>query len=149
MHLESAGISAREYDGGALDRRINVLIVGPGGGERLKLGRAAAIADWLKSGGHLLGDRADQQDAAALPSLKIGVQNREHIGTFFKAFDAASPFAGIGPADVYNRDPREYAACRPAAPTAIGDGIAGHGRIGQCRLSASSCRGNSTSGNII
>ena len=63
-HLESAGISVSPYDGGAL-AADQVLIVGPGGGRKLA-GSSAAIADWLKSGGHLLAIGIDQQDADAL-----------------------------------------------------------------------------------
>ena len=65
-HLESAGISVGQYDGGALTAD-QVLIVGPGAAPKLAAG-AAAIADFLKSGGHLLAIGLDQQDASALPA---------------------------------------------------------------------------------
>jgi hypothetical protein len=119
-HLESAGISVSSYDGGAL-AADQVLIVGPGGGRKLA-GSAAAIADWLKSGGHLLAIGIDQQDADALPLRKIGIRNREHIGSYFESAKAASPLAGVGPADVYNRDPRDLPLIESGA-TLFGDGV--------------------------
>ena len=119
-HLESAGISVSPYDGGAL-AADQVLIVGPGGGRKLA-GSASAIADWLKSGGHLLAIGVDQQDADALPLGKIGIRNREHIGSFFESAKAASPLAGVGPADVYNRDPRDFPLIESGA-TLFGDGV--------------------------
>ena len=66
-HLEKAGVSVGPYEGGKLSPD-QVLIVGPGGGQQLAA-HAAAIAEWLKAGGHLLAIGLDQADVkrAACP----------------------------------------------------------------------------------
>jgi beta-galactosidase len=119
-HLESAGVSVSPYEGGAL-AADQVLIVGPGGGRKLA-GSAAAIADWLKSGGHLLAIGLDGPDASALPVGQVSFRNQEHVGAYFEPFHAASLLAGVGPADVYNRDPRNLPLVASGAMV-FGDGV--------------------------
>jgi hypothetical protein len=46
----------------------------------------------------------------------------EHIGTFFPPFGAESLLAGVGPADVYNRDPLKWPLLTTGA-TIYGDGV--------------------------
>jgi beta-galactosidase/beta-glucuronidase len=118
-HLEKAGLSVGSYDGGPLSAD-QVLVVGPGGGKQLAAG-AAAVADWLKAGGRLAAVGLDQGDADALP-FKVTMKKAEHIATYFEPFAAGSPLAGIGPADVHNRDPRELPLVSGGAAV-IGDGV--------------------------
>jgi hypothetical protein len=118
-HLEAAGVSARPYEPGKL-RVDDVLVVGPGCGESLA-GDATGLANWLSSGGHLLAVGLDEADLKALP-LKISVRKSEHISASFEPFPVASPLAGVGPADVHNRDPRELALITTGA-TVFGDGV--------------------------
>jgi hypothetical protein len=73
--------------------------------------------------------------------LNAGIQGREHVGAYFTAFNLSSPFAGVGPADVYNRDPREMplivSGAKQIGAKPIGDGIlatAGPGDIVLCQL---------------
>ena len=54
--------------------------------------------------------------------MKIGMRNREHVGAYFEPFNAASLLAGVGPADVYNRDPRDLPLISTGA-TVFGDGV--------------------------
>jgi hypothetical protein len=123
-HLESEGVTLGAYEGGAL-AADTVLIVGPGGGRKLAA-HSADIATWLKSGGHLLAIGIDQQDADALLPFKVGIRNEEHIGAFFEPFNTASLLAGVGPADVQNRDPRNLPLVMSGA-TIIGDGVLAQG----------------------
>lgn len=102
-HLEKAGVRASDYDGEALSPE-HVLIVGPGAGSKLA-GRAAALSEWLGRGGNMLAIGIDERDVAALP-LKLVLKKAEHISTSFEPFAFGSPPAGIGPADVHNRDPK-------------------------------------------
>jgi hypothetical protein len=83
-----------------------VLIVAPGGGKTLAA-NALAVADWRKAGGNLVAFGLDQQDMDALPGRKVRVHHQEHIAAYFSPPGVKSLFAGIGPADVHNRDPRE------------------------------------------
>src|SRR5262249_28489124 len=46
-------------------------------------------------------------DAAAFLPWKIQMKKAEHIAAYFEPFGVSSLLAGIGPADVHNRDPRE------------------------------------------
>jgi hypothetical protein len=118
-HLEKAGVAVAAYEGGNLSAD-QVLVVGPGGGQKLAAG-AAAVGDWLKAGGHLLAIGLDEANAGALP-VKVSMKKAEHIATCFEPFAADSPLAGIGPADVHNRDPRELFLVSGGA-TVIGDGV--------------------------
>jgi beta-galactosidase/beta-glucuronidase len=119
-HLEAAGLSPGAYakDELAADR---VLIVGAGGGKNLE-GDAAALGKWLKGGGHVLALGLDEVDAAAFLPFPIKMKKGEHIGAYFEAPGAASPLAGVGPADVFNRDPRELPLVSGGA-AAVGDGV--------------------------
>ena len=119
-HLEKAGFSVGTYDGGKLSAD-QVLVVGPGGGQKLAASEPA-IAQWLKAGGHLLAIGLDEQNAAALLPFKVRMKKAEHIAAFFDPPGANSLLAGIGPADVHNRDPRELSLVSSGA-TPVGDGV--------------------------
>lgn len=102
--LEYLGISPGAFEGEALgaDR---VLIVGRGGGQVLAE-HAAVVAPWLKAGGHLLALELDAREANLFLPSPIQTTPQEHIAAYFEPPAAGSPFEGIGPADVHNRDPR-------------------------------------------
>jgi len=119
-HLEKAGFSVGSYEGGSLSSD-QVLVVGPGGGQKLA-SSAPAIADWLKAGGHLLAIGLDEQEANAMLPFKVRMRKAEHIAAFFEPPGAHSLLAGIGPADVHNRDPRELPLVSSGA-TPVGDGV--------------------------
>jgi len=119
-HLEKAGVSVGSYEGGSL-AADQVLVVGPGGGQKLAAG-AATIGPWLKAGGRLLAIGLDEADAAALAPLKVTMKKAEHISTYFEPFPIGSPLAGIGPADVHNRDPRQLPLVSGGAKI-VGDGV--------------------------
>jgi len=130
-HLEAAGFAPG--DGAAEDLSAgHVLVVGPGGGAALA-GRAAAVAAGLKAGGRLLAIGLDEAEAALLPS-KVSLKKAEHIAAFFDPPGRASPLAGVGPADVHNRDPRELQLVTGGAE-ALGDGVlASAGGVVFCQL---------------
>jgi hypothetical protein len=119
-HLEASGLSIAAYarDELTADR---VLIVGPGGGKKLAAD-AAALAQWVKDGGRVLALGLDEADAAAFLPFPVEMKKREYIASYFEAPAAASPLAGIGPADVHNRDPRELPLVVSGAAVA-GDGV--------------------------
>jgi len=125
-HLERCGIAPSPYDGGALspDR---VLVVGPGGPEALK-DRAAAGA-FLNAGGHIVALGLSEAEANAFLPTPVAMTNAEHIATFFDPPGASSPLAGIGPADVHNRDPRELPLVTGGAEP-LGDGVLAVGEEG-------------------
>jgi len=132
-HLERAGLAAGAYDGAA-PPADGVLVVGPGGGRTLAA-HAAAIGDWLGSGGRMLALGLGEDDARAL-GLKVVLRKAEHIAAVFEPSGADSPLAGVGPADVHNRDPRVLALVAGGA-TVIGDGVlatADDGRVVFCQL---------------
>lgn len=98
-----------------------VLVVGPGGGKTLAPG-APAIAEWLKAGGNVLAIGLDAAEANAFLPLQVGTKNAEHIAAYFDPAAARSPMAGVGPADVHNRDPRSLPLVTTGAAT-LGDGV--------------------------
>ena len=119
-HLESAGITTIDGENEPLTTE-QALIVGPGGGRKLA-GRAAAISDWLKAGGSLLAIGLDEAEANAFLPMKVHTRKEEHISAFFETFGKDSLFAGIGPADVHNRDPRDLALVSGGA-SVVGNGV--------------------------
>lgn len=98
-----------------------MLVAGPGAGKELAAG-ASAIARWLEAGGKALSIGLDENEAKAFLPLQVRTRKSEHISAFFEPFDCGSPFAGIGPADVHNRDPRSLPLVSAGA-TLIGDGV--------------------------
>jgi len=119
-YLESAGVSLGSYEGGNLSAD-QVLVVGPGGGRNL-FANAAAIADHLKAGGHLLAIGLDEQNANAFLPFKVRMRKEEHIAAYFEPFGINSLLTGIGPADVHNRDPRQLPLVSGGA-SVVGDGV--------------------------
>ena len=118
-HLKKIGVSVASYEGGKPSPE-QVLIVGPGGGQELST-NAAVLREWLKAGGHLLAVGLDQSDiAAVLPD--VTTKKAEHIAAYFEPIGAASPLAGVGPADVHNRAPKEFSLVTAGA-TIVGDGV--------------------------
>jgi hypothetical protein len=119
-HLEAAGVSVLSYDGGKLSND-QVLIVGPHSGPSLAR-QTTSIADWLKHGGHLLAIGLDESDLRALPLPEVRLKRTEHISAYFGPPSIHSLSMGVGPADVHNRDPREWSLVSAGA-TLLGDGI--------------------------
>jgi hypothetical protein len=119
-HLESVGISAGSYEGGKLSPD-QILVLGPGAAEKLR-NHAPAIADFAKAGGNVLAIGLGAAEAGELLPVKVAMSNAEHIASFFEQPNVSSPFAGIGPADVHNRDPREFPLITSGA-SVVGDGI--------------------------
>ncbi|HEY3319454.1 MAG TPA: glycoside hydrolase family 2 TIM barrel-domain containing protein [Planctomycetota bacterium] len=103
-----------------------VLIVAPGGAEKLAP-NAAAIAAGLKAGARVLALGLNEKEANAFLPQKIQTKKAEHIASYFDAPNVSAPFAGIGPADVHNRDPHEFPLISGGDATPIGDGILASG----------------------
>ncbi len=133
-HLESAGTSTGSFENADLSPD-HVLVVGPGGGQKLA-GRAAAIADWLRAGGNVLAVGLDQSDADALLPFKVSMKKAEHIAAYFEPFVTNSLLAGISPGDVQNHDPRDVFLVTQGAQV-VGGGVlarAQHTNVVFCQL---------------
>jgi hypothetical protein len=120
-HLQAAGISPTSYAGKLSDEQV--LVVGPGGGQQLAA-HAAAVKDWVRSGGHVLALGLTGEEASTFLPTGVRTAKAEHIAAYFDAFGADSPLAGVCPADVHNRDPRELPLISGGA-TVVGDGVLG------------------------
>jgi len=119
-YLTSLGVSARPYDGGRLSAS-QVLMVGPGGGKMLADG-AAAVANWIQDGGNVLALGLDETDLGAWLPFQIAMKKAEHIAAGFAPFGVESPLAGVGPADIHNRDPRQVPLMGAGAQV-VGNGV--------------------------
>jgi beta-galactosidase len=122
QHLESAGTSLNSYNGASLSAG-QVLVVGPGGEQKLA-NDAATIAKWLKAGGNLLAIGLNEQQVNSFLPIKVRMKETEHIASYFEPFGSNSLLAGVGTADVHNRDPRKLSLVS-AGVTIIGDGVLG------------------------
>ncbi len=121
QHLEAAGLSPVAYAGSL--SADQVLVVGPGGGQQLAR-NAAAIGDWVQAGGHVLAVGLTGEEASAFLPSRVSTTPAEHIAAYFEPFGAGSLLAGVSPADVHNRDPRELPLVSGGA-TAVGNGVLG------------------------
>jgi hypothetical protein len=118
-HLERAGFAVKDYAGGAISPDDLLIATG---GSQFPPAVAPEIATWLNKGGHLLTIGLNQSEADALLPFKVTLKNAEHIAASFTSPGPGSPLAGIGPADVHNRDPREFPLVTGGA-TILGNGI--------------------------
>jgi hypothetical protein len=116
------GLSVASYKGGALEAGP-VLVVGPGGGQTLGA-HADILRPWVRKGGNVLALGLSQEEANAFLPFSIKTQRREYICSVFDPPIRTSLLAGVGPADVMNRDPREI-ECLSAGVTIVGDGVLG------------------------
>jgi len=135
-HFEAAGLPLGTYDGGNLSPDT-VLAVGPGAGEALKP-HASAIARWLAAGGRLLALELEASEANRFLPRPVRTTKREHVAAWFEPFGLDSPFAGVSPADVHNRDPRPLPLVSGGAET-VGNGVlaqAAKGNVVFCQLAA-------------
>jgi hypothetical protein len=73
-------------------------------------------------GGHLQALGLDEAEAAAFLPSRVAMKKAEPIAATFDPPGRDSLLAGVGPADVHNRDPRELALVVGGA-TVLGDGI--------------------------
>jgi hypothetical protein len=111
-YLEAAGVAPASEN----LSEGHLLVVGPGGGGELK-----KAADWIKRGGPVLAIALDQNDVDSLPR-KVILTRQEHIAAYFEPFGVGSPFAGISPAEVHNRDPRTLPLVTAGAAV-VGNGV--------------------------
>jgi beta-galactosidase len=119
-YLEATGLPLGTYATDKLTADC-VLIVGPDGGQQLA-DDAKALGEWLKSGGHLLAIGLEEADTKAFLPFKLSMKRQEHIAAYFEPPGVQSLLAGIGPADVHNRDPRELPLVAGGA-VILGNGI--------------------------
>ncbi|HWB60444.1 MAG TPA: glycoside hydrolase family 2 TIM barrel-domain containing protein, partial [Chthoniobacteraceae bacterium] len=118
--LEKTGVAATAYAGGKLP--ANALLVADAGAGPALSASSADIADALRSDARLALIGMDQDEANSFLPFKVAMKKGEHIASNFVVSGAGSPFCGIGPADVYNRDPRDFPLVTGGA-LAVGDGI--------------------------
>ena len=118
--LEATGLALSPYESGMLSSD-QVLVVGPGGADELS-GDVAAIAEWLAGGGHVLALGLDGEEASAFLPFEVATNDAEHIAAYFEPAGVGSLLAGVGPADVHNRAPRQVPLVTDGA-VPIGNGV--------------------------
>jgi hypothetical protein len=136
-YLASAGVRFAAYNGERLSAS-QVLVVGPGGAAKLAAQRTD-MAEWMKTGGRVIALGLDEAEANSFLPVKVSMVKREHIAASFEPFGAGSSLAGISPAEVHNRDPREFAliAENQVGTTVVGDGVlatVANGNVVFCQL---------------
>jgi hypothetical protein len=119
-HLEQMGLAVATYEGGTLGAE-QVLVVGPGAGTILAA-NADAVRSWVKAGGAVLAVGLGQEEANAFLPFSVKTRKREYICSVFDPPGRKSLLAGVGPAEVHNRDPREIELISGGA-TPVGDGV--------------------------
>jgi hypothetical protein len=118
--LAACGIEPAPFNGEP-PTSDQVLVVGPGGGSVLAA-QSPAIGAWVNAGGHVLTLGLDEAEANSFLPAKVKMRREEHIAAFFPPFSADSLLAGVSPADIHNRDPRNLPLLTAAAPSQSGRG---------------------------
>jgi hypothetical protein len=118
--LAECGVEAGAFDSKSTASN-HVLIAGPGAGTELAP-QAAAIAQWIADGGRVLALKLPGAEANAFLPTRVTTRPAEHIAAWFPAFGANSLLAGVSPADVHNRAPRDLPLVEGGATT-HGDGV--------------------------
>ena len=119
-HLQSVGIPAVPYSPEALTDD-HVLVLGPDSGQAV-MADVPSISRWLNRGGKLLAIGLPDRELNRLLPVKVSTRSLEHISGSFSPFGLSSIFAGIGPADLHNRDPRQFPLVTSGAQIS-GDGV--------------------------
>ncbi len=119
-HFEKMGLVMSTYRGGS-PAGDEVLVVGPGGGRTLAA-HADAVRRWIKAGGNVLAVGLGQDEANAFLPFAVKTQKQEYICSLFPPPARTSLLAGVGPADVMNRDPRNIELLAGGV-TLVGDGV--------------------------
>lgn len=119
-HLGFTVDTLRPYRGGALG--VDKVLVVDSDGARSLAENKTEVVNFLQQGGHLLALGLDEKEANAMLPFSIQSKRAEHISVFFKPPSKAAPFAGIGPADLHNRDPREIPLITGGAEV-VGNGV--------------------------
>jgi len=123
VHLRKAAFSPVLYSGQELSAE-QVLVVGPGAGRQLAKD-GARIGEFVKAGGHVLGVGVSGDEASSFLPFEVKTSPSEHIAAYFEPFGMNSLLAGVSPADVYNRDPRDLPLVTDGLEP-VGDGILGY-----------------------
>jgi hypothetical protein len=126
-HLQQAGFVVEPYANGTL-KGDRVLVVAPGGASAVS-NEKATLASWLKQDGRVLALGLEDKEAATFLPMSISTKQTEHISSYFEPFPLSSPLAGIGCADIHNRDPRNFPLVGGEAKV-VGDGILACGENG-------------------
>jgi beta-galactosidase len=118
--LAACGVEASPFKGEppAADQ---ILVVGASAGREISA-QAPATRAWVNAGGRILALGLDQVEANSFLSTKVTMRTVEHIAAFFPPFSDHSLLAGVAPADVHNRDPRDLPLVEGGA-TVYGDGV--------------------------
>ena len=119
-HLEQMGLTVASYEGGRLGPE-DVLVVGPGGGPALAA-HADDLRPWIKAGGNVLAIGLGQAEANAFLPFSVKTRKQEYICGLFPPPARTSLLAGLGPADVMNRDPRNLELLTEGVAV-VGDGV--------------------------
>lgn len=119
-HLESIGLAPQEFTlSGKAGTQL--LVIGPGGAKELS-SQKVTLEEWLKNGGKLLAAGLDGDELHLVPPLEVATKRTEHISAWFAPFGLNSIFAGISPADLHNRDPKDFALISAGAQI-VADGV--------------------------
>ncbi|HLH57071.1 MAG TPA: glycoside hydrolase family 2 TIM barrel-domain containing protein [Verrucomicrobiae bacterium] len=118
--LESIGVRVQNYERSKLTSR-NVLVIGPGAPEALA-SETSAISSWLKNNGRLLSIGLTGDETSAFLSSPVLTTQAEHISFWFSPPELKSIFAGIGPADLHNRDAGVFPLVSSGGQV-LGDGV--------------------------
>jgi hypothetical protein len=118
--LESLGMVIRPFDAASL-QADQLLVLAPGAAKELGT-NSTSLNDFVKNHGSILAIGLDDSELKRVLPLPVKTKNSEHISTYFAPFGMKSAFAGIGPADVHNRDPRKFPLISSGAEI-VGDGI--------------------------
>jgi hypothetical protein len=103
-HLEKSGFKISEFSGAL--KAGQLLVIGPGDSSAV-MSRRAEVSKWLADEGRAVTIGLDGRAIKDTLALDLTTTNKTYINSVFAPAPFGAITAGIGPADVYNRVPRE------------------------------------------
>ncbi len=119
-HFASAGFGLQSLPNGKMPK--DAVLIAARGSDKEVTEHKSEVQDWLKSGGRMLAIGVDGPTAGHFVPASVRLTEGEHISTYFEPPARGSWLAGVCPADVHNRDPREVPLVTAGA-TIVGNGV--------------------------
>jgi hypothetical protein len=137
-YFESAGVAVADVERTELNVDRDVLLLAPGAAAKAE--EPSRVTWFLEAGGRAVAVGLGADDAGAVLPFKVTFRRAEYVGAALEPQSANSPLAGVGPADLYNRCPRDLPLVASGA-TVLGDGVlalapqgAAHPKVIFCQL---------------
>jgi beta-galactosidase len=103
-HLKAAGVAVKTYGESTL-AADQILVLGPGA-DKVLASHQPELNTWRQHGGRIVALGLGSEEAGTVFGGQVTLTTQEYISAGLSTLPFDSPFAGVGAADLLNRDPR-------------------------------------------